>query len=305
MFSIDECKVVFIKFFRLNTNYSRRTVKSYEIDLTQFINFTKDRTGNNKLKINTVDETYIVSFKEEITAKGLKNSTIARKLTTLRRFFRFLSREKIIAGNPTFSIENPVVPLPVSRAISLESIKEALQNTPEDTFIGARDRAILEVFYGSGIRLDELVKLKLTSLDLNLGLLIVGDKTKRFRTAPIGLPAIEALQMYIAKRDRLIIGLGIEESPEDVFLTIHAKTLSARAIQQRVFSCLQKVCEKKKSNPNILRQSFKKHLLESGADLASVRYMLGQVVASSAKISKKLPIETICTRYLNAHPRSD
>lgn len=305
MFSVDECKIIFLNFLKLSTKYSDRTVKSYEIDLTQFINFFKERTEDDKPEINAVNEAYIVSFREEITTKGLKNSTIARKLTALRTVFRFLCCEKIILGNPTVSIANPVIPLPFPQEISLGRINHAIQDISEDTFINTRDRAILEVFYSSGIRLGELVELKLTSLDLNLGLLIIGDKIKEFRTTPTGLPAIKALYLYMTKRDLLLIELGIEESPVDIFLSIHAKKLSARAIQQRVFCCLQKFCEKKKSNPNMLRQSFKKHLLESGPGLASVRYMLGQVVASLPKILTKLPIETMCTMYLKAHPRSD
>ena len=90
MFSVDECKIIFLNFLKLSTKYSDRTVKSYEIDLTQFINFFKERTEDDKPEINAVNEAYIVSFREEITTKGLKNSTIARKLTALRTVFRFL-----------------------------------------------------------------------------------------------------------------------------------------------------------------------------------------------------------------------
>ena len=304
MLSVDECKVLFVSFLNSHGNYSSYTVVSYETDIEQFLSFLKDQTTHNDPLINSVDNACISAFKEELIYRGLKNSTLARKLTALRVFFRFLCREKMIAANPTLFIENPKVPLLESREIPLENIKKAIEEISDGTFVGVRDRAILEVFYGGGIRLGELVRLNIGSLDLKGGLLFVGNKTKGNRVAPIGGPAVEALVDYIRLRGCLIKDLGIKESPEALFLGVNARPLSRRAIQKRVFSGLGRVVDSKNLNPNMLRQSFKTHLLNSGADIASVRYMLGQVVVLSSKGAKKISVEKLTKVYAQAHPRS-
>ena len=305
MLSVDECKVIFISFLNSHGNYSSYTAVAYETDIEQFLNFLKDQTSRNNPLINSVDNTCVYAFKEELISIGLKNSTLARKLTALRVFFRFLCREKMIAANPTLSIENPKVPPLESREIPLENIKEAIEEIPDGTFVGVRDRSILEVFYGGGIRLGELVRLNIASVDLKAGLLFVDSKTKGSRIAPIGRPAIEALVNYICLRGSLIKDLGIKKSPEALFLGINARPLSRRAVQKRVFSGLDRVVDSKILNPNMLRQSFKTHLLNSGADVASVRYMLGQVVVSSSKGAKRTSVEKLTKVYAQAHPRSN
>tara|TARA_B100001250_G_scaffold208585_1_gene179036 strand:+ start:17346 stop:18263 length:918 start_codon:yes stop_codon:yes gene_type:complete len=305
MLSVDECKVIFISFLNSHGNYSSYTAVAYETDIEQFLNFLKDQTSRNNPLINSVDNACVYAFKEELISIGLKNSTLARKLTALRVFFRFLCREKMIAANPTLSIENPKVPPLESREIPLENIKEAIEEIPDGTFVGVRDRSILEVFYGGGIRLGELVRLNIASVDLKAGLLFVDSKTKGSRIAPIGRPAIEALVNYICLRGSLIKDLGIKKSPEALFLGINARPLSRRAVQKRVFSGLDRVVDSKILNPNMLRQSFKTHLLNSGADVASVRYMLGQVVVSSSKGAKRTSVEKLTKVYAQAHPRSN
>ena len=197
-----------------------------------------------------------------------------------------------------------LMPNPKLGSVS-ENIKEAIEEIPDGTFVGVRDRSILEVFYGGGIRLGELVGLNIASVDLKAGLLFVDSKTKGSRTAPIGRPAVQALVDYIRLRGCLIKDLGIKKSPEALFLGVNARPLSRRAVQKRVFSGLGRVVDSKILNPNMLRQSFKTHLLNSGADVASVRYMLGQVVVSSFKGAKKTSVEKLTKVYAQAHPRSN
>ncbi|MEE3235556.1 MAG: tyrosine-type recombinase/integrase [Candidatus Latescibacterota bacterium] len=305
MQGVDECKAAFIKYLSVASNYSSYTVVSYETDIEQFLSFLKNQTKRKNPSIASADSVCVSVYKEELICRGLKNSTLARKLTALRTFFRFLCREKMIVANPTLFIKSLKIPPPKAREISLKNIEEAIEERPDDTFIGVRDRAILEVFYGGGIRLGELVMLNVTAVDLKAGLLCVGNKKKEYRTTPIGRPAVEALVVYVHLRGCLIKELGVKKPPETLFLGINAKPLSRRAIQKRISYGLGRIVDSKTLNPNILRQSFKAHLLNSGADLASVRYMLGQVVMTSATDPKKIPIERLREVYAQAHPRSD
>ena len=143
----------------------------------------------------------------------------------------------------------------------------------------------MEVFYGGGIRLDELFNLKLGDIDLKIGLISVG-KNKRVdsRITPIGQPAIIAITEYVYLRYRLIRELEIKEVADALFFAINAEPLSRRSIKKRVYEGLHRIVDVSVFNPNILRQSFKVHLLNSGADVSSVRYMLGQIVPSSSNL---------------------
>ena len=305
MFSIDKCKLMFLDSLRLHRNCSYNTIISYRTDLDQFISFFRGIKGDNDFPITSVDGVCISQFKDELIYKGLKTSTVSRKMTALRTFFRFLLREKMIEANPMLFIINPAVTRSSDREISLRNIEQAIESIPKDTFIGVRDRAILEVFYGGGIRLGELVNLKLADLDLKSGLMFVGKKKKDGRITPIGKPAIEAITEYIRLRYCLVKELEVQGVPEALFLAINAKPLSRRSVQERVYEGLCRVVDIRAFNPNILRQSFKAHLLNSGADVNSVRYMLGQVVTSSLNSPPERSIEELIQVHCKAHPRSN
>ena len=305
MFSIDKCKLMFLDSLRSHRNCSYNTIISYRTDLDQFIRFYRDIKGVNDFPITSVDGVCISHFKNELIYKGLKTSTVARKMTALRTFFRFLLREKMIEANPMLFIINPSVPRSSDVEISPKNIEHAIESIPNDTFVGVRDRAILEVFYGGGIRLGELVNLKLADLDLKAGLMSVGNKRRDSRITPIGQPAVEAITKYIRLRYCLIKELEVQGVPEALFLAINAKPLSRRSIQKRVYESLYRIADVRAFNPNILRQSFKAHLLNSGADVNSVRYMLGQVVTSSLNSPPERPIEELIEAYGKAHPRSN
>jgi integrase/recombinase XerC len=245
-------------------------------------------------------------FVEELGLRGLKNSTVARKLTALRSFFRFLCREGALAANPASGVTAPAVTQRPRPQLPLEKIEEALELPPSGTFSGARDRAILEVFYGGGVRLGELVELNLSALDLEEGLLKLSDKGRGVRIAPVGSLALQALNAYVRQRAELLLEMDITQVEAGaLFLNGRGRRLSRRTVQRVVQRYLHRVVDADSLSPHLLRHSFAAHLLHAGADLASVKEMLGHATIVSTQAYAEPTLERLQRVYAQAHPRNE
>ena len=237
--------------------------------------------------------------------RGMKNSTVARKLTTLRTFFRFLCREGVLVASPTHGVATPEVEQRPRPQLPLEKIEEAIELPTMDTFSGTRDRAILEVFYGGGVRLGELVQLNLSAIDLKEGLLRLGHKRRKERIVPIGSLALDALNTYIQRRAEVLIELDITlVDAGALFLNGRGRRFSRRSIQRIVHSYLHRVVDGDSLSPHLLRHSFAAHLLHAGADLASVKEMLGHATVVSTQAYAEPTLERLRRVYVKAHPRN-
>ncbi|MFT5087800.1 MAG: site-specific recombinase XerD [Candidatus Latescibacterota bacterium] len=296
----------FIEYLRVERNYAGNTLESYRCDLQQFARFLYPRVDDALLPLNKIQRETVSEFIEDLRMRGMKNSTMARKLTALRTFFRFLCREGVLAANPASGVAAPVVEQRPRPQLSLEKIEEAIELPDAATSSGARDRAILEVFYGGGVRLGELVELNLSALDLEEGILKLGGKGGKERVVPVGSLALKALKTYVQRRAELLLEMDITQVEVGaLFLNGRGRRLSRRTVQRVVQRYLHRVVDGESLSPHLLRHSFAAHLLHAGADLASVKEMLGHATVVSTQAYAEPTLERLQRVYAQAHPRNE
>jgi integrase/recombinase XerC len=290
----------FLTHLRAHQNFSSHTVESYGLDLRQFLAFleTERITEFTAINYRTIRQ-FLAALKEKEFAK----TSVARKLACLRSFFKFLSREGYLSRNPVLTITTPKREKHLPQFLYPNEINALLAIPDTLTKLGIRDRAILEVLYAGGLRLMELVNLKLRDLDLARGYLRVWGKGAKERLAPIGIPAQQAVEQYLQKARPLL--LPSDAPPVDaVFLNYRGTRLSGRGIQRMLDKYLKVMALNRKISPHTLRHTFATHLLDNGADLRAVQELLGHVDISTTQIYTHLTKERIRAVYLKNHPRA-
>ncbi|MGD8400713.1 MAG: tyrosine recombinase XerC [Bacillota bacterium] len=290
----------FLTHLRAHQNFSFHTVESYGLDLRQFLAFleTEQITELTVINYRTIRH-FLAVLKEDQFAKA----SVARKLACLRSFFKFLSREGYLPHNPALTIATPKREKHLPQFLYPDEVNALLAIPDNHKKLGIRDRAILEVLYAGGLRLQELVNLKLRDLDLSRGYLRVWGKGAKERLAPIGIPAQRAVERYLREaRPRL---LSSDASPVDaVFLNYRGTRLSGRSIQRMLDKYLKAMAFNRKISPHALRHTFATHLLDNGADLRAVQELLGHVDISTTQIYTHLTKERVRAVYMKNHPRA-
>jgi integrase/recombinase XerC len=290
----------FLTHLRANQNYSRHTLESYGLDLRQFLVFLE----NEQIDAFTeIDYRTIRKFLAFLKNNNFTKTSVARKLACLRSFFKFLCREGYLANNPVRTITTPKREKHLPKFLYSDEIRGLLELPDVGNELGIRDRAILEVFYAGGLRLQELVDLKLRDLDLSRGYLRVFGKGAKERLVPIGVPAQQALEDYL-RRARPLLLQRQKQPVEAVFLNYRGTQLSGRSIERMLDKYLKQLVLNRKISPHTLRHTFATHLLDNGADLRVVQELLGHVDLSTTQIYTHLTKERIRSVYLNNHPRA-
>jgi integrase/recombinase XerC len=289
----------FLTNLRAHQNYSRHTLESYGLDLQQFLAFleTERITDLNAINYRTIRK-FLAVLKEDKFAKA----SVARKLACLRSFFKFLCREGYLPNNPVLTITTPKREKHLPQFLYLNEVNALLEIPDNATKLGIRDRAILEILYAGGLRLQEVVNLKLRDLDLSRGYLRVWGKGAKERLAPIGIPAVRALKRYLQIRPALLEHNS--EPVNAVFLNYRGTQLSGRSIERMMAKYLKIMALNRKISPHTLRHTFATHLLDNGADLRVVQELLGHVDISTTQIYTHLTKERIRAVYLKNHPRA-
>uniref|UniRef100_A0A7C6EBX7 Tyrosine recombinase XerC n=1 Tax=candidate division WOR-3 bacterium TaxID=2052148 RepID=A0A7C6EBX7_UNCW3 len=283
----------FLRYLSREKIFSPHTIRSYRIDLEQFFDFVADRLGNKPLKAIRRED--IRDFLGFVMRYGYDRRSAARKLSTLKSFFKFLVAEKMLATNPARDVKTPRIEKKLPGFLTQYQVQKALQIVGDDE-IALRNRAILETLYGAGLRAQELVGLDIDSIDFDSEIIKVKGKGNKERIVPLGSYAKKAIQDYLSVRKN-------KENPA-VFLSKQGKRLVTRSIQNIVKQQLSKVSEVTGTNPHILRHSFATHLLERGADLRAVQELLGHSSLSTTQIYTHLSVERLKKIYDLAHPRS-
>jgi integrase/recombinase XerC len=282
-------------------NFSLHTRKAYELDLSQFVEFLR---ANNIQDISRVDHRILREYLAQLMGNNLARSSIARKIATLRSFYKYLARLEYIANNPVKGLLTPKKEKKLPSFLYPKEMFELLE-LPGEHLRGIRDRAIMEVLYGSGIRCGELVGLGMSDLDLSRGYLLVFGKGAKERLAPLGRVGIEALNTYLKKaRPRLLQKSPTGSNEQAVFLNMRGSKLSDRSVRRIISGYVEQMALNKKISPHTLRHSYATHLLEAGADLRVVQELLGHVDISTTQIYTHLSREKIRNIYKQAHPRS-
>jgi integrase/recombinase XerC len=314
----------FLDYLKLEKHFSDYTVKSYGADLIQFGQFVAGEIGHanqqqgaaasGKVTPEQLDERQVKcepltirEFLAYLYAQNYTKSTTARKLATLRSFFKFLIRRGVVSVNPLSTIRTPKQEKRLPKCLDLEQVQKLLDAPDDNDLLGARDKAMLEVLYSSGIRVSELVELDTSDLDLQEGILRVKGKGRKDRLTPIGSQAIKALQRYFELRssDSRNPALQGAQGSTRVFLNKHGESLSTRSVRRKLDKYLVEAGLDPGISPHTLRHSFATHLLNNGADLRSVQELLGHQSLSTTQIYTHLTTSRMKQVYDEAHPRAN
>ena len=301
---VEEATNRFLDHLTDDRSLAPNTLSAYRCDLQQFVRYLLPRLTDIRLPVAAVERQTIREFVAELRANGLKRATQARKLTAVRALFHYLRREGVVAVNPAAGIPTPAPKSILPNTIQLQDLEGALSLPPSDDFRGARARAIMEVFYGGGIRLSELVGLNLSMLHENEATVKVG--IGRFeRIVPLGSLASKAVRHYLLKRTDLVVGLEITQVDAGaLFLNTSGKRLHVRTVQRIVNRYLKTVVEANGMSPHVLRHSFARHMLEAGANLSAVKELLGHATLAATKRYTIPDLNRLQNIYANAHPRA-
>lgn len=292
----------FLDYLEIEKNYSENTLRSYENDLKKFEEFLKKETSSRiGLEKGEIDRFLIRRYLACLRDLSLKKKTISRKLSTLRSFFRFLIREGKISDNPALLISAPRREQRLPGYLNISEVNELISLPNEKELLGLRDKAILEVLYGSGLRVGELVGLDLNDADFLLESLVVLGKGRKERIVPVGSFAQRALREYLERRSRLIKAGRYEDA---LFLNHRGRRLTPRGVEFIINKYIYRLSVVKKVSPHTLRHTFATHLLDGGADLRAVQELLGHKLLATTQIYTHVTTERLKAVYDKAHPRA-
>jgi len=282
----------FLSYLEFEKEFSKNTIESYKNDLEDFKEYLKII---NK-KPEDIDKKDAFDYLIYLSRKKLKPSSLRRKISSIRSFYRFLIREELIDRDPTNDLTFPKNEKKLPQILTVEEIEKLINVIPKNSLKGKRDKAIIELLYSSGLRVSEIINLKIKDLDFNNNYLKCFGKGSKERIVPFGELAKNYIFDYFNEREKNNI------KSEYLFTTKKGEKLLRQEINNflRVYSKRAKL--KKKVHPHMLRHSFATHLLERGADLRSVQELLGHVDISTTQIYTHLTKEYLKEIYLNTHP---
>jgi len=278
-------------------NRSELTVAAYQTDLVQFIRFAALELGieEETLTVDRIDVYIVRAFLGVLADYGLTRKSMARKLAALRSFFKFLCRKEILPINPVQRVASPKLGRKLPNFLYLDQMEGLLHASDCTNLLGSRDQVIIELLYGSGLRVSELVGLDLENLDLEIGLIRVLGKGSKERVVPVTNYSIEAIKGYLRMR---------KDQSKILLLNYQGTRLSARSVRRILGKIVAKISLEQHVNPHMLRHSFATHMLDGGADLRSVQELLGHLKLSSTQIYTHLTRERLKKVYTQAHPRA-
>lgn len=289
----------FISWLTTEKGYSLHTVKGYRRDLEEFIGHV-----GGEISIRRVDNTKVRAFLFAINRKN-KPTSVARKLSSLRSFFRYLARNGLIDHDPLQRIATPKLPKHMPVFLTVDEVFSLLASPGDADVFAFRDRAVLELLYSCGLRVAELVGLDCGDLDLKSGMLRVTGKGKKQRLVPMGGPAVAAVEAYERQRQAILQDASVRGAQPDsaaLFLNNRGKRITTRSIERQVKDYARRAGIMAPVTPHALRHSFATHLLEMGADLRSVQELLGHASLSTTQKYTHLNVDHLMEVYDRAHP---
>ena len=315
-----ECVQAFLDYLKLERHFSDYTVRSYGADLAQFTQFLAGDIGRSyggaaresdptpvNDRLLKAEQPTVREFLAYLYGQNYTKSTTARKLATLRSFYKFLIKRDLCVASPMNGIRTPKQEKRLPKCLDLDEVQRLLDAPDDGDLLGCRDKAMLEVLYSSGIRVSELVDLGIGDVDLDEGILRVRGKGRKDRLTPIGSQAILAVRAYLRMRGLDPddpCGDGIVSPESKVFLNKHGEALSTRSVRRKLDKYLVQVGLDPGISPHTLRHSFATHLLNYGADLRSVQELLDHQSLSTTQIYTHLTTQRMKDAYDAAHPRS-
>ena len=290
----------FVTHVKVEKGLSPNTVEAYHRDLVKFEVFTKKR----KLTLEAVSKDDLVDFLAGLYREQLESRAVARHLVTLRNFFRFAQIQDLIATDPSVNLESPKIRRTLPGYLKLEDVERLLTQPDQKTAMGIRDLAMLEVLYSTGLRVSELVGLRIGDLDSKMGCVRTIGKGDKERIVPIGKKALSMVEKYLQEaRPELLKKAKISQSFA-LFVNSRGASLSRVGVWKILSAYGRRAGLRVALTPHMLRHSFATHLLERGADLRSVQLMLGHADISTTQIYTHVVEERLKQIYKAHHPRA-
>jgi integrase/recombinase XerD len=288
----------FLTHVRVEKGLSSNTVSAYRRDLVKFAEFARKR----KLSLETVSRDDLVDFLATLYRQNLDSKSVARHLVTLRNFFRFAQIQEHIAEDPSVNLESPKIRRSLPGYLRLEEVERLLSQPDVKTPFGLRDRAMLEVLYSTGLRVSELIGLRVSDLDTKVGCVRCIGKGDKERIVPVGKKALAIVEKYL--RDARPKLLGKAPGSPALFVNRRGAPLSRVGVWKILSAYGRRAGMRLALTPHMLRHSFATHLLERGADLRSVQLMLGHADISTTQIYTHVVEERLKQIYKAHHPRA-
>lgn len=288
----------YVNFLQVERSASPYTIRNYITDLKEFLSFAQ---GQKIESLDQVDHTLIRSYLTWLVDKGTVKASIARKLSALRSFYRYLMREELVQKNPLAKTASPKLDKRLPTFLTETEIRQVLEAPDASTPRGMRDRALLELLYASGLRVSEIVSLNISNVDLQTGEIRVIGKGSKERLALMGKPAASALDTYLRESRHFFLG---DRKTDALFVSKHGRRIAIRRVQHILDTYAEKAGLEKKVHPHLFRHSFATHLLDGGADLRVVQELLGHSKLSTTQIYTHVTRARARQVYLAAHPRS-
>ncbi len=283
----------FLEGLEVERNYSRNTLLSYEYDLHQFASSLLHLRIGSYSKVN---KQTLRSFLGTLIDQGYSKKSIARKVASLRSLFKFLKRTGIIEGNPTFGLAPPKIEKRLPTFLDERSVHAMFDALPTDSHTSKRDIAILELLYGTGIRVSELTGLNREDIDfIDRSIKVLGKGSKQ-RVIPLGRKAYDALKRYLVMYQAKTV--------DPLFVGATDKRITPRTVHRIVSRAIARVSDLEKKSPHVLRHSFATHLLDRGAELRAVKDLLGHESLSTTQVYTHVSTERMKKAYKQAHPKA-
>ncbi|MHC4631512.1 MAG: tyrosine recombinase XerC [Planctomycetota bacterium] len=323
----------FLDYLKFEKRFSEHTAKCYGADLNQFgefligisdaghqpadepISLAQHQAGPatavatqatlkvDQLLLSTQTDT-VRTYLAFLNEKQYSKATIARKLATLRSFYKFLVKRSQVSSNPVVAVRTPKQEKKLPRFLEYAEVQKLLETPPVNSWLGARDRAILETLYSTGIRVSELVALNMDDIDFLGEVVHIRGKGKKERISPIGSSALQVIQHYMEFRNKRAQNNSNFDS-KVLFVNKHGRRLSTRSVRRKMDKYLKMAGLDPAISPHTLRHSFATHMLNNGADLRSVQELLGHQSLSTTQIYTHLTTKKLKEVYENAHPRNN
>lgn len=296
----------YLRYLKIERNASPHTITSYENDLNQFLTFCSAHFEEDEedVHLGLVERITIRLWLGELSERGLAKSSIARKVAAVRSFFKYSFKRGIVEQNPAHLLVIPKKDKPLPKTANVKDLHRMMEMAKGNSPRSAQNRAILELLYGTGIRLSELVNLDIEDVNKTLNQIKVLGKGAKQRIVPFGDRAKEALLNHLKTKSELYGKRTDADARKAVFLAAGGQRIYPRAVQRIVKDFLQRASEVTQKSPHVLRHSFATHLLDQGADIRVIKELLGHANLAATQVYTHTSVERLKNVYELAHPRA-